>query len=117
MVTEQQLAKHRRQQCINLLEKISKNLFRMLHDETIGQSQLVTRFAVLYKKLSQFDNVYLDTEYHRATRNYVDEFAKIVTVEQDMETLRSVHATKLNRLQKLRNASEYKRDAKKVTID
>ena len=78
MIDESQLAKHRRQQCINLLDKITKNIFRMLRDEQILPSQMAAKFSILYKKLEHFDNVYLDTDYHRRTRKYIDGFAKIM---------------------------------------
>ncbi len=78
MIDESQLAKHRRQQCINLLDKITKNIFRMLRDEQILPSQMAAKFSILYKKLEHFDNVYLDTDYHRQTRKYIHGFAKIM---------------------------------------
>ncbi len=110
MIDDTQLAKYRRQQCIKLLDKITKNIFRMLRDEQILPSQMAAKFAILYKKLEQFDTVYLDTAYHRQTRKYIDGFAKIMRWERDLESLRSSHMTQLNRLQKLKNAMEYKRE-------
>ena len=110
MIDESQLAKYRRQQCINLLDTITKNIFKMLRNDTSKASEVARKFGLLYSKLAKFDTVYLDTDYHRQTRKYIDGFAKIMRWQRDLESLRSSHMTQLNRLQKLKNAMEYKRE-------
>lgn len=110
MIDESQLAKYRRQQCINLLDTITKNIFKMLRNDTSKASEVARKFGLLYSKLVKFDTVYLDTDYHRQTRKYIDGFATIMRWQRDLESLRSPHMTQLNRLQKLKNAMEYKRE-------
>lgn len=73
VVSAKQLAKHQRQKCINLLEKITKNLFRMFRNGEIPQEVVVDRFFVLYNKLAEFKTAYLHAEYHTEMKKYVEE--------------------------------------------
>ena len=68
---ESALAKHNRQKCINLLEKIAKNLFKMFRDPAITHSMFINKCMILKKKLAEMKDVHLDTEYHRETRKYI----------------------------------------------
>ena len=68
-----QLAKHQRQKCINLLEKITKNLFRMFRNTDIPQDVLVDRFFVLYNKLAEFKTAHLYAIYHIEMKNYIED--------------------------------------------
>jgi uncharacterized protein (DUF1684 family) len=65
-------AKYYRQKCINLLEKLTKNLYRMFRDETSTKEQLLKRFFELKDKLDALGEVYLDTPYHSETRKYIE---------------------------------------------
>lgn len=71
-LTPKQLAKHLRQKCINLLEKITKNLFRMSRNEQTSDEQIAQRFFELYDKLSELKRVELYANYHRQMRAYID---------------------------------------------
>lgn len=49
----EKFAKYYRQKCINLLEKMTKNCFRMFRDETTTKEQLLKRFFELKEKLDK----------------------------------------------------------------
>lgn len=105
-------AKYYRQKCINILEKLTKNLFRMLRDSSTTKEQLCMKFFELKEKLDGLGNVYLDTEYHSQTRKYIELLANRLQWNFDLEKLRSKQMTELNRLQKLKNTTSYKRKKK-----
>lgn len=110
-------AKYYRQKCITLLEKLTKNLFRMFRDDATTKEQFLRRFFELKDKLDKLWEVYLDTEYHSQTRKYIENLANRVTWDFDLEELRSKQMTQLNRLQKLKNITNYKRIKKIKTYE
>ena len=110
VMTPKQIAKYQRQQCINLLEKITKNLFRMFRNTEMKQSDVEERFSVLYTKLSEFKTVYLYSVYQREMRRYIEEVAKLIQSDRDIDDVRDNHMTRLNRIQKLKTVSKYKKE-------
>jgi hypothetical protein len=107
---QKNLAQQNRQKCIALLEKIAKGCYSMFRNEAIPKEIIKKKFSILKKKLDQLWNVYLDTEYHAETRKYIETLSKILQSAQDFESLRESQITQLNRLQKLKNATSYKRE-------
>ncbi len=104
------IATFERQKCINLLEKITKNLFRMFRDSSTTSTQLVERFFFLKKKLDELGNIYLDTDHHREMKTYIDNLANTLSSDFNLDDIRDVNMTRLNRIQKLKNANSYKRE-------
>jgi len=109
LVTKQ-LIKYNRQKSINLLEKITKNMFKMFRDEQTTTTQLIKKFTSLKKKLDQCWDTALYSEYHRATKQYVDSLSSTIEAWCHIEEMRQPHMTRLNRLQKIKNASSYKKE-------
>ena len=72
LASSKYLATFRRQQYINLLEKIMNNLFRMFRRPDTTQDQFTKRFSLLNKKRKTFHDTYLDSEYHRAMDAYCE---------------------------------------------
>lgn len=107
---EKQNAKLNRQRCINLLEKITKNLFRAFRNANTSQEQLVKRFAKLKKQLDRFHDVKLDSAYHLAMRDYIEQFGQKLAWDFDLEAQREKQMTQLNRIQKIKNTTAYKRE-------
>lgn len=70
-----QLAKYNRQKTINLLEKMTKNLFRMFRNEQTSDEQIADRFFELYDKIIELKKVELYANYHRQMRIYIDTIA------------------------------------------
>lgn len=108
-LTDKQLAKYNRQKCINLLEKITKNLFRMFRNKETTKKQITDRFFHLKEKLDLLWDVHLDTEYHREMRKYIENIANRFTGHFDLDEIREKNMSALNRIQKLKNAISYKR--------
>ena len=109
-LTAKQLAKYQRQKCINLLEKITKNLFRMFRNESVPYEEIERRFFELYTKLAEFKHIYLYSPYQREMNAYVEKIARQFTSGEGESLEREIQLTVLNRLQKLKNESKYKKD-------
>jgi uncharacterized membrane protein YheB (UPF0754 family) len=101
--------KFNRWKCINALEKMTKNMFRLFRDETTTNQQLIDRFAILKKKIDQFADTHLDSEYHRAMRQYATTLSNTISKEFDINDIRASNAQQLNRIQKIKNSTDYKR--------
>jgi hypothetical protein len=107
--SEEAFAKYYRYKCINLLEKLAKNLFRMFRDESTTKKQLLTRFFELKDRLDKLWDVFLDTEYHSETRKYIEVLGNRLQWNFDLDEIRGKQMATLNRLQKLKNITTYKR--------
>jgi len=112
--TPKQIEKYQRQKYITFLDKISKNLFRLLrHEETTAEvfasklHELMTQFAKLEKPR-------MDSEYLQQAQLYIDRlYAETVSEAFDDARYADIHEAEmsnLNRLQKLKNKSTYKKD-------
>ena len=114
-----ELAKHidkkKRQYCINFLERFSRKLFKMFRDENTTKDKFVSSFVRFKKKLDPYSDVALYSPYHRKLRDFVQELEKKIKSDFDFDVLRSPSMTQLNRLQKLKNATIYKKDKYKNT--
>ncbi len=102
--------KFNRRKCINALEKMTKNMFRLFRDEVTTNQQLVDRFVTLKKRIDLFDTTHLDSEYHRAMRQYTTTLGNTISKEFDIDGIRASNMTQLNRIQKIKNSTDYKRD-------
>ena len=96
------------------LEKIAKNLFRMFRDRDISAEKFVTKFRLLKEKLAQRESVMLESEYHRQLKSYIERvYADIcgndMFDDERLSDIREAEMSNLNRLQKLKNASSYKK--------
>ncbi len=117
--TQKQIDKFNRQKYITELEKVSKNLFRMLRDEHISSKDFVLKFEELKKKFDKRVQIHLDSEYHQQLKEYIarlyrdtclnDEFT-----DKNFEDIRDAEMSNLNRLQKLKNGTSYKKDKHKA---
>jgi hypothetical protein len=107
---QKDLDQYYRQKAINILEKITKSCFRMFRDKTTTKEQLIHRFFVLKKKLDALGVVYLDAEYHTEMRKHIEKLANTLQTNFDLEKMREPQMTQLNRLQKLKNMTNYKKE-------
>ena len=108
-LSDKERDKFNRQQAINILEKITKSMFRLFRDETSTKEQLLERFTTLYWKLTALWDVYLDTEYHGAMLEYVQRLEWVLHSYIPLDEIRSKQMRALNWLQKLRNQKKYRR--------
>ena len=117
--TQKQIDKFNRQKYINELEKISKNLFRMFRDEKTSSSSFVLKFEQLKKKFDERIEVHLDSEYHQQLKMYIVRlYAQTCEAEsfsdKNYVDIKDAEMSNLNRLQKLKNGTSYKKDKHKA---
>jgi len=110
--TPKQIEKYQRQKYITFLEKISKNLFRMFRDEQIHAAQFTSKFHELMEKLETLESIRLDSEYLQETKSYIDRlYLQTQTLtDKTLADIRAAEMSNLNRLQKLKQRSNYKKD-------
>jgi len=116
--TQKQIDKFNRQKYIGELEKISKNIFRMLRNEDVCSQSFMVKFEELKKKFDEKEAVQLDSEYHQQLKSYIERlYAQTCAVEifsdKSLNDIREAEMSNLNRLQKLKNGTSYKKDKHK----
>jgi len=117
--TQKQIDKFNRQKQITELEKISKNLFRMFRDENIDARNFMVKFEELKKKFDKRVSVQLDSEYHQQLKSYIERLYRETCLTEEftdkvLEDMREAEMSNLNRLQKLKNGTSYKKDKHKA---
>jgi len=111
--TEKQIEKYQRQKYISFLEKVTKNLFRMFRSQDTTQEQFIRKFEELKIKLDAQINIHLNSEYHHQMKAYIEKLYSECQYEFKFDDIREINMTHLNRLQKLKNSSSYKKDKHK----
>jgi len=111
--TPKQIEKYQRQRYITFLEKVTKNLFKMFRDEKTTQEQFLKKFSDLTKKVDEQVDIQLNSEYHQQMKSYIERLKVEVESEFKLDDIREANMTLLNRLQKLKNGSSYKKDKHK----
>jgi len=116
--TQKQIDKFNRQKYIVELEKISKNLFRMFRDENVFSQDFVIKFVQLKKKFDEKTEVHLESEYHQQLKEYIIRIYATtclteVFTDKEFTDIREAEMSNLNRLQKLKNGTSYKKDKHK----
>ncbi|SFV53204.1 hypothetical protein MNB_SV-13-421 [hydrothermal vent metagenome] len=116
--TQKQIDKFNRQKYIIELEKISKNIFRMLRDSNITAKQFINKFQELKKRFDKREDIRLDSEYHQHLKAYILRLHKDTCLDIDfndkiLKDIREPEMSNLNRLQKLKNATSYKKEKHK----
>jgi len=111
--TPKQIEKYQRQRYITFLEKVTKNLFKMFRDETTTQETFLKKFYALKKQLDEQVDIRLDSEYHQQMQAYIDKLSLECSGEFQLDNIRDANMTLLNRLQKLKNGTSYKKEKHK----
>ena len=117
--TQKQIDKFNRQKYITELDKIAKNLFRMLRNDEVCSQKFVLKFEELKKKFDEKVEVQLDSEYHQQLKAYIERlYQQTCSVElfsdKSFDDMRDAEMSNLNRLQKLKNNTSYKKDKHKA---
>ena len=117
--TQKQIDKFNRQKYITELEKVSKNIFRMLRDEKVTSKDFVLKFVQLKKKFDERVEIHLDSEYHQQLKAYIIRLYGATCLTEDFtdkqfSDIREPEMSNLNRLQKLKNGTSYKKDKHKA---
>jgi len=116
--TQKQIDKFNRQKYIVELEKISKNLFRMFRDQNVAAEDFVKKFEQLKSKFDEKEEVQLESEYHQQLKEYITRiYVRTCLAEEftdkEFSDIREAEMSNLNRLQKLKNGTSYKKDKHK----
>jgi hypothetical protein len=108
--TQSQIDKYNRQKYITHLEKITKNLYKMLRDESTTQEKFIQRFIELKTSLEKLPQTDLYTSHHKEILSYIEHFYKeAISDTFDLEDARQAQMSNLNRLQKNKNNNSYKK--------
>jgi len=91
----------------------------MFRDEKVGAEKFQTKFVELKKKFDEKVEINLDSEYHRQLKDYIERvYAQTCLSEafcdKVFNDLRDAEMSNLNRLQKLKNGTSYKKDKHKA---
>jgi len=91
----------------------------MLRDEKINAETFVLKFTELKTKFDKRVVVHLDSEYHQRLQEYILRLYGGTCLREDftdkiLEDIREAEMSNLNRLQKLKNATSYKKDKHKT---
>ena len=111
--TPKQIEKYKRQKYINSLEKVTKNLFKMFRNQNITQNQFLKKFEELKKNLDKQIDITLNSEYHEKIKSYIDKLYGECQYSFKLDDIREINMRHLNRLQKLKNQTSYKKDKHK----
>jgi len=111
--TPKQIEKYKRQKYINSLEKVTKNLFKMFRNSNTTQKQFLKKFQELKDNLDKQIDIQLNSEYHEQMKNYIYNLYSECQNEFILDDIREINMTHLNRLQKLKNGTSYKKDKHK----
>ncbi len=118
--TPKQIEKYRRQKYISHLEKIGKNLFRLLRNNETTALKFRRRFSELMQGLDELDQIRLDSEYLRESENYFRDLFNHIDRDDfdnmELDALREEQMSALNRLQKIKNRSSYRKAKHKERI-
>ena len=117
--TQKQIDKFNRQKYITELEKIGKNIFRMLRDKKVDSQNFVLKFEQLKKKFDERVEIHLDSEYHQQLKAYIarlyrETYLNEAFTDKVFNDIRDAEMSNLNRLQKLKNGTSYKKDKHKA---
>ena len=116
--SQKQINKFNRQKYITELEKVAKNLFRMFREDKTTAASFMVKFEQLKKKFDERVEVHLDSEYHQQMKVYINRlYAQTCQIEEftdkDFLDMKEAEMSNLNRLQKLKNGTSYKKDKHK----
>jgi hypothetical protein len=89
----------------------------MLRKDTITFQEFSLKFSQLMEKFSETEKVRLDTEYLRELESYIERLYKRISQtcldEESFASFKEEESTNLNRLQKMKNDSGYKKEKHK----
>jgi hypothetical protein len=90
----------------------------MFRDEAVCSEAFTNKFKQLKKKFDEKEAIHLDSEYHQQLKVYIERvYLQTCCVEvfsdKLFNDLRDAEMSNLNRLQKLKNGTSYKKDKHK----
>lgn len=93
----------------------------MFRDEGMLASGFVGKFQQLKKKLDLMESIPLDLEYYKELEKYINRLYIQIVLDKAisdsmLNDIRDVEMSNLNRLQKLKNSTSYKKEKHKSKI-
>lgn len=88
----------------------------MFRDETTTKEQLRKRFFWLKQKIDALGHVALDSEYNKAMKQYIEQLALTLESMANIDAIRKSNISAINRIQKIKNATSYKKEKHKNTL-
>ena len=91
----------------------------MLRDIHVQSQDFVLKFGQLKTKFDERVEVQLDSEYHRQLKSYIIRLHRDTCLNEEItdkvfDDIREAEMSNLNRLQKLKNGTSYKKDKHKA---
>ena len=91
----------------------------MFRDDSVCSESFMNKFTQLKKKFDEKEAVQLDSEYHQQLKEYIERVYRQTCCVEDFSDkafndLRDAEMSNLNRLQKLKNGTSYKKDKHKA---
>lgn len=91
----------------------------MFRDENINAEKFSEKLRELKKKLNERVEIRLDSEYHHQLKAYILRIYQLSCINEDfddkkLEDIREPEMSQLNRLQKLKNGTSYRKDKHKA---
>jgi hypothetical protein len=91
----------------------------MFRDEKVTSQDFTVKFEQLKKRFDQRETVHLDSEYHHQLKQYIerlfrDTIENSIFDDERFDDIREAEMSHLNRLQKMKNASSYKKEKHKA---
>ncbi len=91
----------------------------MFRNEDVTSQDFTVKFEELKQKFDEREAVQLDSEYHRQMKQYIERLyeetcGNAAFDDERMDEVRDAEMSNLNRLQKLKNASSYKKEKHKA---
>ena len=116
--TPKQIEKYKRQKYISALEKCTKNLFKLFRSETTTLDSYKNKFKEIKKDLDKLDEIRLDGEYLKKTKEYIELLYKQTILDEEFsqkefDNLKNSELSNLNRLQKMKNKTKYSKNKHK----
>lgn len=90
----------------------------MLRDVDVDAQRFIVKFEGLKKGFDAREATQLDSEYHKQLKSYIERLHSQTCTKEGfddaaLEDIREAEMSNLNRLQKLKNESSYKKDKHK----
>jgi len=91
----------------------------MFRDESVDAKMFTSKFSQLKKKCDEKRDIQLDSEYHHQLRAYIERLFHQTCEneafdEASLKDIREAEMSNLNRLQKLKNGTSYKKEKHKL---
>ena len=112
--TAKQIERYQRQKYITFLDKMTRNLFRLLRHKETTAEMFAAKLDEMMQQLSRLEKPRMDSEYMQQIQTYIERLYRDTRSERfDDIRYAEIHAAEmsnLNRLQKLKNKSRYKKE-------